>query len=117
MGQPLAPYRPADLALEEVFLNVVYRRLEGGNLLGFLVWHLAVELVLEREDQIHHIERISAEIIEEGTLPSHVFPFEAKISTTISKTRSSTVPISGPLLEIHHLPDLTVRVPVAGADA
>src|SRR5690348_3207201 len=38
--------------------GVVDRQLHRGDLLGFLVWNLDAELVLERHHELHRVERI-----------------------------------------------------------
>src|SRR5258705_6756277 len=48
-----------------VGLDVVDGLLDGGDLLGFLVRDLGLELFLERHDQLDGVERISAEVVDE----------------------------------------------------
>src|SRR5216110_3001099 len=51
-----------------VGLDVVDGLLDGGDLLGFLVRDLGLELFLERHDQLDGVERISTEVVDERGL-------------------------------------------------
>src|SRR5690349_15878335 len=60
--------------LLDVRLDVVDRLLHGGDLLGFLVRDLALELFLERHHQLDGVERIRAQVVDErGAVGDLVF--------------------------------------------
>src|SRR5688572_31085191 len=46
-------------------LDVVDGLLDGGDLLGFLVGYLGLEFLLEGHYQLHRVERIRAEVVDE----------------------------------------------------
>src|SRR5262245_6348061 len=48
-----------------VRLDVIDRLLHGGDLLGFLVGDFGLELLLERHDELHGVERVGAEVVDE----------------------------------------------------
>src|SRR5215813_6750700 len=48
-----------------VRLDVIDRLLHGGDLLGFLVGDLGIELLLERHHQLHGVERVRAQVVDE----------------------------------------------------
>jgi hypothetical protein len=49
-----------------VRLDVVDGLLDGGDLLRFLVGNLGLELLLEGHHQLHRVERVRAEVVDEG---------------------------------------------------
>src|SRR6267142_1972752 len=51
-----------------VRLDVVDGLLDGGDLLGFLVGNLGLELLLERHHQLDGVERVRAQVIDERRL-------------------------------------------------
>src|SRR3989449_3556691 len=51
-----------------VALDVVHDVLDGADLLRLLVRYLHVVLLLERHHQLHDVERVRAEILDEGGL-------------------------------------------------
>src|SRR2546421_12595838 len=57
-----------DLSGFRVGLDVVDGLLHGGDLLGFLVGNLGLEFLLERHHQLHGVERVRAEVIDERRL-------------------------------------------------
>src|SRR5689334_6959053 len=59
--------RRVTLALA-VRLDVVDRLLHRGDLLGLLVRDLGLELLLQRHHQLHGVERIRAEVVDERRL-------------------------------------------------
>src|SRR5690348_5758744 len=62
-----------------VGLDVIHRLLHGGDLLGFLVRDLGLELFLEGHDQLNGIERIGAQIVHEGSVRGDVLFLDAKL--------------------------------------
>src|SRR3546814_10541810 len=63
----------------DVCLDVVDRLLHGGDLLGFLVGNLALELFLEGHDQFDGVERVGAEIVDERSAVGDFFFLDAKL--------------------------------------
>src|SRR5690606_35809175 len=63
---------PLSLARALVLLQVTDRVADGLELLGLLIRDLDAELLLERHDQLHRIQRISAEILDEGRFGRHL---------------------------------------------
>src|SRR5690348_12457053 len=63
----------------DVGLDVIHRLLHGGDLLGFLVRDLGLELFLEGHDQLNGIERIGAQIVHEGSVRGDVLFLDAKL--------------------------------------
>ena len=61
----VAPIRRCQRLL--VRLDVVDRLLHGGDLLGFLVGDLGLELVFERHHELHGVERVGAEVSRRTT--------------------------------------------------
>jgi hypothetical protein len=58
---------PAGLLLD-VALDVIDRQLDGGNLFGFLVGNLALELFLEGHHELDVVEGVRPEVFDEGRL-------------------------------------------------
>src|SRR5690348_16154994 len=54
--------------LLDVALHVIDGLLDGGDLLGLLVGDLALELLLEGHHQLHVVERVRAQVLDEGRL-------------------------------------------------
>src|SRR5512139_1908684 len=54
--------------LAAALVDVVDRLLDGGDLLGVLVRDLRLELFLERHHELDGIERVGAEIVDEGRI-------------------------------------------------
>src|SRR4249919_4246777 len=58
----------------DVRLDVVDRLLHGGDLLGFFVRDLALELFLERHHQLDGVEGVGAQVVDErGTVGCFLF--------------------------------------------
>src|SRR5215831_5213145 len=58
---------PAELLLL-VRVDVLDRLLHGRDLLGFFVRDLGLELLFERHDELHRVQRVSAQIVDKGRL-------------------------------------------------
>src|SRR6185437_4891095 len=76
--------RPAARAADgasglDVRLDVVNRLLHGGDLFGFFVGNLGLELFLESHDQLNGIERIGAQIVHEGSVRGDILFLDAKL--------------------------------------
>src|SRR5690349_10726961 len=63
----------------DVRLDVVDRALHGRDLLGFLVRDLALELFFERHHELDRIERVGAEIIDEGGVRADFVILDAQL--------------------------------------
>jgi hypothetical protein len=61
----LAGKRGGRSALGAPIVDVVDRLLDGGDLLGFFIRDLDLELLFEGHDQLNGIQRVSAEVIDE----------------------------------------------------
>ena len=62
-----------------VRLDVVDRFLDAGDLLGVLVRDLDPELLLERHHELHGIERVGPEVVDERRIRRHFFLVHAKL--------------------------------------
>src|SRR5699024_2007569 len=62
-----------------VGLDVVDRLLNAGDLLGFFVGNLALELLFERHDQLHGVERVGTQIVDKGSAGSDFFFLDAQL--------------------------------------
>src|SRR5690606_41246230 len=70
---------PASRSLLDVGLHVIDGLLHRSDLLGFLVGDLALELFLERHDQLDGVQRIRSEVVDErGAVGDLVF-LDAKL--------------------------------------
>src|SRR5690606_16489584 len=63
----------------DVGLDVVDRLLHRGDLLGFLVGDLALELFFERHYQFDGVERIRAEVVDEGRACADLLVLDAQL--------------------------------------
>ena len=62
-----------------VRLDVVDRFLDAGDLLGVLVGNLDPELLFERHDEFHRVERVGAEVVDERRIRRHFFFVHAQL--------------------------------------
>src|SRR5690606_8891895 len=76
-GRQARRARPASRL--DVGLDVVDRLLHRGDLLGFLVGDLALELVFERHYQFDGVERIRAEVVDEGRACADLLVLDAQL--------------------------------------
>src|SRR6266550_506585 len=62
-----------------VRLDVVDAFLDAGDLLGVLVRNLDPELLLERHHELHRVERVGAEVVDERGIGRHFLFIDAKL--------------------------------------
>src|SRR6266853_1330827 len=62
-----------------VRLDVFDRFLDARDLLGILVWNLDAELLLERHDKFHGVERVGAKVVDERGVRRHFFFVNAEL--------------------------------------
>ena len=79
-----------------LLLDVVDGLADGLDLLGLLVGDGDLELLFELHDQLDDVERVGADVLDEGGLAGDLLLVDAQFSQTISMTRSSTDGTIGP---------------------
>src|SRR5688500_15353159 len=62
-----------------VGLDVLDGFLHAGDLLGVLVRNLDPELLFERHDELHRVERVGAEVIDERRIRRHFFLVDTEL--------------------------------------
>src|SRR6185369_9375567 len=60
-------------------VDVVDRLLHGGDLLGLFVRDLDLELLFQGHHQLDRIQRVSAEVIDEGRVARHLLGLDAQL--------------------------------------
>src|ERR1041384_8833943 len=59
--------------------DVIDRLLNGRDLLGVLVRDLGLEFLLRRHHQLDRVERVRAEVVDEGSVVGDFFLFHAQL--------------------------------------
>src|SRR5512141_3465755 len=65
--------------LAAALVDVVDRLLDGGDLFRVFVRDLGLEFLFERHHEFNSVERVSAQVIDEGRLVRHLFLFDAQL--------------------------------------
>ncbi len=62
-----------------VSVDIVDRELNSGDLLGFLVGNLGLEFLFQRHDKLNGIQRIGAQIVDEGRAQLDIIFLDAQL--------------------------------------
>src|SRR5690349_8676748 len=70
---------PAALSLIAALGDVIDRLLNGGDLLSVFIRNFGFEFLFQRHDELDRVERVGAEIVDEGSVTGDFFLFHPQL--------------------------------------